>query len=47
MSEQWFLGVNGKYQWTENLEFDIRGEDIETDTSADNWRVGAQIGMMF
>jgi outer membrane protein W len=47
MSEQWFLGVNGKYQWTEDLEFDIRGEDIETDTSADNWRVGAQIGMMF
>ena len=31
----------------EDLEFDIRGEDIETDTSADNWRVGAQIGMMF
>lgn len=47
MSEQWFLGVNGKYQWTEDLEFDIRGEDVETDTSADNWRVGAQIGMMF
>lgn len=47
MSAQWFLGVNGKYQFTEDLEFDIRGEDVETDTSADNWRVGAQIGMMF
>jgi outer membrane protein W len=47
MSEQWFLGINGKYQWTEKLEFDIRGEDVETDTRADNWRAGVQIGMMF
>jgi len=47
MSDQWFLGINGKYQFTEDLEFDIKGEDVETDTSADNWRVGAQIGLMF
>jgi hypothetical protein len=47
MSEQWFLGINGKYQWTEKLEFEIRGEDVETDTRADNWRAGVQIGMMF
>jgi outer membrane protein W len=47
MSEQWFLGINGKYQWTEKLEFDIRGEDVESDTRADNWRAGVQIGMMF
>lgn len=47
MSDQWFLGINGKYQFTEDLEFDIKGEDVDTDTSADNWRVGAQIGLMF
>ena len=47
MSEQWFMGVNGKYQFTEDLEFDVRGEDVETDTSADNWRLGVQIGMIF
>ena len=47
MSDQWFLGINGKYQFTEKLEFDIMGEDVETDTRADNWRAGVQIGMMF
>ena len=47
MSDQWFIGINGKYQFTEDLEFDIRGEDVETDASADNWRLGAQIGLMF
>jgi hypothetical protein len=47
MSDQWFIGINGKYQFTEDLEFDVRGEDIETNTSADNWRLGAQVGMMF
>jgi len=47
MSDQWFIGINGKYQFTEDLEFEIRGEDVDTDTSADNWRLGAQIGLMF
>lgn len=47
LSNQWFIGINGKYQFTEDLDFDYRGEDIDTNTSADNWRVGAQVGMMF
>lgn len=40
---QWFLGANVKYQLTE----DIRLNDIETDASADNFRVGGQFGFMF
>jgi hypothetical protein len=47
MSDQWFIGINGKYQFTEDLSFKARGNDIDTDTSADNWRLGAQVGMMF
>ena len=47
ISNQWFIGINGKYQFTEDLNFKVRGEDIDTNTSADNWRVGAQVGLMF
>lgn len=50
MSDYWFLGIEGKYQWTEDLEFDdagYRGQDIETDTSPDNLRFGAKIGFIF
>jgi len=47
LNNQWFIGINGKYQWTEDLEFEVEGEDIETDSSADNWRVGAHVGLMF
>ena len=43
MSKEWFIGINGKYQFTDDLEFD----DFDTKTSADNWRVGAQIGYMW
>jgi outer membrane protein W len=43
MSKEWFIGINGKYQFTDDLEFD----DFDTETSADNWRVGAQIGYMW
>ena len=43
----WFLGINGKYQFTEDLEFEVRDQNIETKTSADNWRVGAHVGLMF
>jgi opacity protein-like surface antigen len=43
MSKEWFIGINGKYQFTDDLEFD----NIDTETSADNWRVGAQIGYMW
>ena len=39
----WFFGINGKYQFTDDIELD----DEETDTNANNWRVGAQIGVMF
>ncbi len=47
MSKEWFIGINGKYQFTDDLSFDVRGRDIDTNTSANNWRVGAQIGYMF
>ncbi|MEW6585215.1 MAG: outer membrane beta-barrel protein [Nitrospirota bacterium] len=45
MSDQWFLGINGKYHFTEDIE--LGPEDLETDTNANNWRVGAHIGLMF
>jgi len=47
ISDQWFIGINGKYQLTEDLEFDVWVEDIETSTSADNWRLGAKVVMVF
>ena len=47
MSDQWFIGINGKYHFTEDLSIEARGNDIDTSTSADNWRLGAQVGMMF
>jgi opacity protein-like surface antigen len=43
LSNQWFIGINGKYQFTDDLEFD----NVDSSTSADNWRVGANIGLMF
>jgi hypothetical protein len=46
-SKEWFMGINAKYQFTDDLEFDVRGEDVETSTSADNFRVGLQVGYMF
>jgi len=48
INDQWFIGINAKYQITEDLTFDVRGdESLHTKTSADNWRLGANIGMMF
>ena len=47
MSNQWFVGINGKYQFTDDLNLDIRGEDFETNARTDNWRVGAQVGLRF
>lgn len=41
----WFFGINGKYQITEDIE--LGSDDEETDTNANNWRVGAHIGVMF
>jgi outer membrane protein W len=43
LSKEWFLGINAKYQFTDDLEFD----NYDTSTSADNFRVGAQVGYMF
>jgi hypothetical protein len=43
ISQACFIGINGKYQVTEDLEFD----NFDTNTSADNWRVGGQLGLMF
>lgn len=41
--DRFFLGINVKYQFTENFEID----DHETDVNANNWRVGGQVGIMF
>jgi outer membrane protein W len=43
LSKEWFIGINAKYQFTDDLEFD----NVDTETSADNFRVGAHVGMMF
>lgn len=43
MSERWFVGINAKYQFTDDLELD----GVDTDTRAENFRVGANVGMMF
>ncbi|OHE58646.1 MAG: hypothetical protein A2Z47_01770 [Thermodesulfovibrio sp. RBG_19FT_COMBO_42_12] len=40
---QFFIGVNAKYQITEDFEID----DIDTDTDFSNWRFGGQIGIIF
>jgi opacity protein-like surface antigen len=47
LSSQWFIGINGKYQFTDDLELEAKDQDIKKDVSADNWRVGAQVGLMF
>jgi opacity protein-like surface antigen len=47
INDKLFIGINGKYQMTEDLSFDVHGYDIDTKTSADNWRAGVQIGYMF
>lgn len=41
--DRFFIGINGKYQLTENFEID----DYETDVNANNWRIGGQAGIMF
>lgn len=43
LNNQWFIGINGKYQITEDIKLD----DADTDTNANNWRAGAQVGLMF
>ena len=40
---QFFIGINAKYQMTQDLEIN----DIDTDVSADNWRIGGQVGIIF
>ena len=41
--DRFFLGINAKYQLTEDFEID----DDETDVNANNWRIGGQVGIMF
>ena len=41
--DRFFIGINGKYQLTEDFEID----DHETDVNANNWRIGGQVGIMF
>jgi outer membrane protein W len=45
MSDQWFIGLNGKYQFTTDMTV-MRG-DYKSSAKANNWRGGAQIGLMF
>lgn len=40
---QFFIGINAKYQLTENFDID----DTETDRSFSNWRIGGQAGIVF
>jgi len=47
LNNQWFIGINGKYQITEKLSLEAGDEDVETDVKANNWRAGAQVGLMF
>jgi Outer membrane protein beta-barrel domain len=41
--DRFFVGINAKYQLTENFEI----KDYETDVNANNWRFGGQVGIMF
>jgi hypothetical protein len=41
--DRFFIGINGKYQLTEDFEIN----DNETDVNANNWRIGGQVGIMF
>jgi hypothetical protein len=41
--DRFFIGINGKYQLTEDFEIN----DDETDVNANNWRIGGQVGIMF
>ena len=43
INKEWFIGINAKYQFTDDLEFD----NVDTSTSASNFRVGAHVGLMF
>jgi hypothetical protein len=41
--DRFFIGINAKYQFTEDFEIDDDG----TDVNANNWRIGGQVGIMF
>jgi Outer membrane protein beta-barrel domain len=41
--DRFFIGINGKYQFTEDFEIDSH----KTDVNANNWRIGGQVGIMF
>ncbi len=45
MSDQWFIGLNGKYQFTEDMT--IKVGDFKSSAKANNWRGGAQVGLIF
>jgi outer membrane protein W len=50
MNDVWFLGLETKYQWTDDIEFNdfgVNERDFDTSTSADNWRIGARVGFVF
>jgi len=45
ISDQWFIGINGKYQFTEDIK--LKSGDVGATTKANNWRGGAQVGLIF
>jgi hypothetical protein len=45
--DAFFLGINGKYQITEEFDGPDLGAGDDLDASFDNWRIGGQIGFFF
>jgi hypothetical protein len=44
---QWFLGINAKYQITEDFEEWGHPYGLDLDHNLNNWRIGGQIGFWF
>jgi opacity protein-like surface antigen len=42
-----FVGLNGKYQLTQDSDLQFSNFGVDTDADASNWRIGGQIGWIF
>ena len=47
LGNQWYVGINAKYQVAQDITLHVSGTDVMTNTAATNWRIGGQIGMNF
>ncbi len=45
--DQWFFGINAKYQITEDFEEWGHPYGLDLDHNLNNWRIGGQIGFLF